>query len=124
MGPHSSILLWRDIYEIADKVCLQFGLRYGKILPETRKRARCYGEAAPCDKCYNNPNIDERNCNEKILRIRLHHLNKNNKPLACSTIIKTLAHELAHLREWNHGTAHRAFEAEIMDFIRDMGYLL
>ena len=122
MVPKSSVLLWKEIYEIAEKVCTHFGMSYGKILPETRPRARHYGEATACDKCFHNPNIDERNCNEKILRIRVHQLHKKNRPLAGSTIIRTLAHELAHLREWGHNPLHRALEKEIINFIRDLGY--
>lgn len=121
MSAQPSVLLWKDIHDISDKVCIHFGMRYGKIVPETRKRARHYGETAPCDKCHNNPNVDERNCNEKILSIRVHVLNKN-KPLGNSTILRTLAHELAHLREWYHTPAHKEFEAEILEFIRELGY--
>ena len=122
MGGNSSVVLWRDIYQIAEKVCAHFNLRFGKILPETRKQARCYGETYSCERCTNNPNIDSRNCTEKILRIRLHQLSGKRKPLSSSTIIRTLAHELAHLREWDHGSAHKKFENEILLYIRKMGY--
>lgn len=124
MVPKSSILLWKDIYEIADKVCKQYGLKYGKIIPETRKLARHYGECRPCLKCTKAEHINHRNCNEKILYIRIHQLNDPKKALASSTILETLAHELAHLREWDHGRAHRAFEKEIITFIRELGYEL
>lgn len=122
MSAHSSILLWRDLFQIADKVCAQFGFSYGKILPETRMRVRCYGETFACPKCVNASHIKQENCREKILYIRLHCLNKPNKPLARATILRTLAHELAHLREWNHGPAHRGLEKEILEFIKEIGY--
>ena len=121
MVDQPSVLLWKDLHDIADKVCVHFGLAYGKLLPETRTRARCYGETSACDRCQNSPYVDPRNCNEKLLRVRVHVLNKK-KPLANSTIIRTLAHEMAHLREWDHSPAHKEFELEILEFIRDLGY--
>jgi hypothetical protein len=116
-----SVVLWRDIHEIADRVCKEFGLKYGKILPETRKQARHYGECRACDKCSNAEHIDERNCSDKILYIRTHRLN-SRKPLTTSTILHTLAHELAHLDVWEHGKTHRALVEEITDYIRGLGY--
>ncbi len=118
----SSIVLWKDIYEIAQEVCKHYNLSYGRIVPETRKQARHYGECRPCEKCYNAEHIDEINCNEKILYIRIHHLNRPRKAMATSTILRTLAHELAHLRCWKHGPAHRKFEREIINFIQELGH--
>ncbi len=118
----SSIVLWKNIHEIAQRVCKHYGLSYGQIVPETRKQTRHYGECNPCDKCNNAEHIDEAHCNEKVLYIRIHQLNKPQIALATSTILQTLAHELAHLREWRHGAHHREFEAEIMEFIRELGY--
>lgn len=122
MPTTNSIILWKDIHEISDKVCEYFNLSYGKILPETRMKVRHYGECSPCDKCFDAEHIDETNCNEKILYIRLHQLNKPRLPLASSTILRTLAHELAHLREWKHGPKHESFEIEIIKYIRELGY--
>ena len=118
----SSVILWKDVYELASLVCNNFGLRYGRILPEIRKQAKHYGECRPCNKCQKAEHIDERNCSEKDLYIRIHQLNKPRKPLAVSTILRTLAHELAHLREWNHGKDHRRFEREIISFMKERGY--
>ncbi len=120
----SSIVLWKDIHEIAQLVCKHYGLSYGRIVPETRKQTKHYGECRPCDKCMNSEHIDEVNCSEKILYIRIHQLNKPRVALATSTILQTLAHELAHLHEWKHGAGHRAFEEEIMAFIRETGYIV
>lgn len=118
----NSIVLWKDIHEITQKVCKHYGFTYGKIVPETRKQTKHYGEILPCDKCQNSEHIDEVNCNEKILYIRIHQLNKPRVALATSTILKTLAHELAHLQEWKHGAEHRAFEDEIVELIKELGY--
>lgn len=122
MAPKNSIILWKDIHEVADAVCKHFGLSYGRILPETRMQAHHYGECRPCDKCCNADHINEVNCNEKDLRIRIHQLNKPRVPLATKTILHTLAHELAHLREWNHGPKHDQFERDIIDYMMELGY--
>ncbi len=116
----NSVVLWRDMHDVADKVCKNFGLSYGSILPETRKLVRYYGECQACDRCHANPNVDAVNCNEKILYIRTHQLNDPRKALAAATIVNTLVHELAHLRYWGHGKEHRAFEKEIMCFVKSL----
>lgn len=118
----SSVVLWKEIHELTDKVCKNFKLSYGKLVPETRKRTRHYGECIYCDKCLNAEHIDELNCNEKTLYIRIHQLNRPRKALATSTILNTLAHELAHLREWKHGKDHKSFEREILKFMRKEGH--
>lgn len=122
MNIPNSVVLWKDIHEISNKLCKYYGLSYSKILPETRKQARHFGECRPCEKCCKASHVDERNCNEKILYIRTHHLNKPRKPLATSTILRTLAHELAHLRCWDHGKDHREFEEELVAHMRELGY--
>lgn len=122
MTPKNTVVLWKDIHEVSQIVSKYYGLSYSKIVPETRKLAKHYGECRPCEKCINAGHIDEINCNDKILSIRVHQLNKPSKPLATSTILRTLAHELAHLREWNHGKAHREFELEIVEYMKELGY--
>ena len=118
----NTILLWKDMHEVADKVCAYFGLSYGRIMPETKKLAKYYGACWPCKKCIDAEHIDEINCSEKIIYIRIHVLNKPSKPLARKTILQTLAHELAHLREWNHGPQFDEFEFEISEHMRKLGY--
>ena len=118
----ASILLWRDIYQIADKVALEFNLPYGTIVPETRKKAWWFGEAFSCEKCRRKGIEYEASCKSKIIYIRTHCLNKPHKPLSPSTILRTLAHELAHIREWTHGPQHTKLEKEIVLFIKQLGY--
>ena len=115
-------LLWKTVIEIADKVCKKYGLSYGKLLPETRKAVRFYGECRSCDRCCNSPVIDAKNCSDKILSIRIHQLKNPNKALATVTILRTLAHELAHLKVWRHGLDHAAFEKELVEFMKEEGY--
>ncbi len=123
MAKKSSILLWKDIHEVSQIVCKYYSLSYSRIVPETRKLAKHYGECRPCEKCIKAKHIDERNCRDKILSIRIHQLHKPRIALATSTILRTLAHELAHLREWDHGKAHRAFEEEIVYYMKELGYM-
>lgn len=122
MGSPNTIVLWKDIHEIAQKVCKEFGLTCGKIIPETQKLAKCYGQCYPCETCQNAKHINERNCKEKTLSIRIHQLNKPRVPLATSTILDTLAHELAHLRIWEEGPAHQEFVDEILEYMKGLGY--
>ncbi len=120
-----SVILWKEIHDIANTVCVAFGLSYGKIVPETRMRVRHFGECMSCDRCYNNEGVDYTHCGEKILAIRIHQLNKPNKPLSRATIIHTLAHELAHLPPglFGHGKEHKELTQDIITFIKDEGYL-
>lgn len=122
--PENTILLWKDVHEIADKVCTHFGLSYGKIVPETKKLAKYYGVCWPCPVCLNRhpKGWDGESCRHKILYLRLHQLNKPRVPLARKTILQTLAHELAHLWEWKHGPLHEECEFEILEYMRELGY--
>ncbi len=122
MSPKSTVVLWKEIHEIADSVCTHFGWSYGKIRPETRNRVRYYGECFACQKCTNAPHIDEANCSEKILYLRVHQLNNPKKALAVQTILRTLAHELAHIGVWGHGADHRRVERAIQDYMSELGY--
>jgi len=122
MAGKNTVVLWKDIHEVSQKVAKYYELTYSKIVPETRKLAKHYGECRPCDKCINAEHIDELNCSDKILSIRVHQLNKPRVALATSTILRTLAHELAHLQEWDHGKAHKAFEEEIVAYMKELGY--
>ena len=120
-----SVMLWKEIHDIANAVCEEFELTYGKIVPETRMRVRHFGECRSCDRCYTNESIDHTRCGEKILAIRIHQLNKPYEPLSRATILHTLAHELAHLSPglFGHGKEHRELMKEILAFIKEEGYL-
>ena len=122
MAKQSSIILWRDLHEIAEKVCGRFELCYGKIIPEINKSARYFGVCWPCEECINAGAIDVVNCNEKIIRIRVNRLNNPQIPLTRKTVLQTLVHELAHLREWKHGERFDIFESEVLKFVRELGY--
>mgnify|MGYP005852299179 CR=1 FL=1 len=122
MNKTNTVVLWKDIHQIAEAVCKRFDLTYSKIVPEINMRAKHYGQCRPCKKCCDSEFINEVNCKEKVIYLRLHQLNDARKPLSTRTILHTLAHELAHLREWNHGAKHRQFETDILDYMLDLGY--
>lgn len=124
MSASDGVIVWRNLFDISEKVCKQFGLRYGKIEPETNMRVHKYGEALPCDRCSSNKGVSDANCSEKIIKIRIHQLHRPNVPLSLRTIVDTLAHELAHLRPeaWVHGPKHTTFTKEILAFVREIGY--
>jgi hypothetical protein len=110
------------MHEVTDKVCSYFGLTYGKLLPQRDQRAQYYGICWPCKKCITAEHIDEKNCNEKIIYIRIHVLNKPRVALARKTILRTLAHEIAHLKEWVHGPKFEDFEFDVLEYMRELGY--
>ena len=118
------VLLWRELFEVAAKVCAHYGLTYGKIEPDIAKKWRYYGECESCDRCYSAKNVANQNCKDKIIKIRIHQLHRRSRPLSRRVIFDTLAHELAHLRPecWDHGRTHTAFTKEILAFVREIGY--
>lgn len=122
MSEHS-VIFWREVVEVAERVARDHGLRFSTILPETRKRARHFGECAACKRCEKSTHIREGNCKHKTLRIRIHQLNRPKRALKPRTIWDTLAHELAHCRPdtWEHGPSHRALTKQLVRYIRSLG---
>jgi len=119
MIKYNNILAWREIVRITDAVCRRYNLTYGDIVPETDLRVRYYGEARACDICIKNCRPER--CREKTITIRIHQYKKPHIPLSNTTIIRTLAHELAHLdpRCWHHSKEHKQLTDEIIKFIKN-----
>lgn len=138
-------MLWKHLVEIAQLVSKRFGLVYGKIVPETRKRCENKGECFVCEACFNrakkiltscrhrgekcvecSKKSDRKsaNCKHKTVHLRVHRLHKVNTPLTPKTIIRILAHELAHCRPdtWAHGKAHTQLTKDILKFLREEGH--
>lgn len=127
-----SIVLWKRVIEITESVCKKFGLQYGKIVPETRKRVTNKGECFVCDPCFNRyrkldvkkstPKLAK--CKHKIVHIRVHHIHKPNKPLTWKRILGILSHELAHLHPdgWEHGKNHNQLTKDILNFLKTEGH--
>jgi len=57
----------------------------------------------------------------KTLRIRLHRLGRVTRLLTRSTIMATLAHELAHMKGLEHNAAHGELTRQIADWLRTQG---
>lgn len=120
----ADITLWRDILDISEKVAKKFNLTYGKIQALTEPRAHYYGNCSACPRCVKANHIDPENCREKIIKIRLHVLKNKKKALSQRTILRTLAHELAHCKIWNHGPEHDHLTEEIITCIKDLGHTI
>ena len=119
----TSILLWKDIIQISEKICQIYNLKYlDKIVPETHRLTERFGQLSGCRSCIDKGR-HEKDCKKKVLRIRLNKLGKRRKhALQTKTILDTLAHELAHLRFWFHYKEHKTLTKEITQTIREMGY--
>lgn len=59
--------------------------------------------------------------NPPVIEIRLHCVGHRRRPLRRSTIMATLAHELAHLREPRHNAGHGDLVREIATWLRENG---
>ncbi|MBM4383746.1 MAG: M48 family metallopeptidase [Deltaproteobacteria bacterium] len=99
MKPPSEILaqLNRDGAALAAR----FGLQYRAIEAELPRVKRRYGV------CFADGTI----------RIRLTHATSGG-PLAYSSLVNTLCHELAHLRHFNHGARFKRLYREILEHAR------
>ncbi len=77
---------WRDLQRLADYACRRFRLKKVSIKPITHPKARHMGLCGA----------------DGVIELRVHRLGRPNKPLKWRTLVRTLAHELAHLvdREW------------------------
>jgi hypothetical protein len=113
--------VWHDIHVIAQKVAKRFGLknnlRFEPIPASTGAR-----RDGDCTK-------GSYSTQEGLIRIRVHRIKKGEDgtwkkargSVKRSTILASLAHELAHLRLYEHGPEFRAFTLEIADYIRSLG---
>jgi predicted metal-dependent hydrolase len=102
----SSILLWAELHTLSQRIRRRFDLPPFILEPVTHPAARRYGD---CEVEGPHP---------YVVRLRVHQLD-GRRPLSRKTILGTLAHELAHLREPRHGKAHRRLRDEIRDFIAE-----
>lgn len=98
--PPTSIMLWEELFRLAQAARSKFGLEFKKLEPLVDKRARFFGDLT-CD---------------NIIRLRLHRLGCRSRPLARSTQLDTLAEELAHVRWRGHGREHRELKRQILQF--------
>jgi len=83
------------------RICSRFGLRYRILEAERANVKRRYGV------CFSDGTI----------RIRLAHVT-TGKPLKYSSLVNTLCHELAHLRQFNHSPRFQTLYAKILEWAR------
>lgn len=90
--------------EDARRLVRAFGLCYRTLEPERphvrRRLGVCYADGT--------------------IRIRLFHA-RTGRPLAYSSLVDTLCHELAHLRHFNHGRRFQALYRRILEHARRTG---
>ena len=103
MSKGSSITLWKELDELAHKAATKFGIRKTfELRPVTHPRARHFGQCS----------------RGGVIMLRVHRLGNPRRPLARSTILHTLAHELAHMLKWEHGPKHQERTREILAFLK------
>jgi hypothetical protein len=102
-------VIWTDIHAIAARVCRHFGL--GKV-PRFEPLPHRNGEALD-GRCYPG--------RTRLVQLRVHVRHRPRVSLRRSTIMATVVHELAHLREVNHDAAFGAFTREVAEYVRGLG---
>jgi predicted metal-dependent hydrolase len=104
MDPTSSARLMESLNRDAERIALQFGLRYKSIGAERANVTRRYGV------CFS----------DGVIRIRLRHA-VTGRPLKYSSLVNTLCHELAHLRHFDHGARFERLYRRILEYARRHG---
>lgn len=101
----TSITTWAELHRLTDRAARAFGITDQILIePITHPKARIFGRTLVA------PDAPAR------IQLRLHRLGRR-APLARSTLLDTLAHELAHLLIWEHGAAHQQLTKEIRQWI-------
>ena len=107
----NGVTLWVTLTEIMEAAKARWGISQDTVLlPFTRgRRTKIDGRAQKYP---------------ASIKLRLHRFHRPNQALAPSTVMATLAHEIAHLTKgcWDHGPAHRAKTREVAEWIRGLGY--
>lgn len=101
---------WAYIHRAALLAAVHFGLRLRglRIAPEHPHPGR----------------RDDGGCwpNTGRIVVRLHRVGRPRQPLQVSTVMATLAHELAHLRCSTHDAAHGSLTREIAAWFKAQGF--
>ena len=101
-----SVALWPHLQRIAQLACEEFKLyRFKKLEPVTEQTKREYG------RCFEDGTV----------KLRVYRFREPRRALSRRIIVGTLAHELAHLREWRHGQAHTELTRKIIEFWKERG---
>lgn len=111
VDPHAS-LLWIDLVELLDRAKSRFKLREGIRLEPVRRR---YTHTTMDGKAHRYP---------PRIQLRLNRYRRPSQALKPSTVMATLAHEIAHFVKggWDHGPEHRRITREVAQWIRGQGY--
>lgn len=115
----ADVTLWRDICVLAKRAEREFGLPSCFIVP-------FLGNGRMDGDCFCAPGSG----NRRFIRLRVHRVRMHRKgvwkprnaPVSRSTILSSLAHELAHLKVLEHGPEHRALTRSIAEWIEEQGH--
>jgi len=102
--------IWTDLHELAEKAAKKFKLPTSIIIEPMPKPRRGDGDNT------RQPGATP------LIRIRVHRVGRPRQALKTTTILATLAHELAHLKYWDHGKEQYHLTHEIADFFREEGH--
>jgi hypothetical protein len=102
-------VIWTDIHVVAHKVCRHFGLGKTPVFEPLQHRR---GEALD-GRCWPG--------RSRLVQLRVHVRHRPRVSLRRSTIMATVVHELAHLREGDHDAAFGAFAREVAAYVRTLG---
>ena len=102
--------IWTHLHELADKAARKFQLPTSIIIEPMPARYRGDGDNT------RQPGATP------LIRIRVHRVGRPHQSLKTTTILATLAHELAHLKYWDHGKEQYHLTHEIANFFREEGH--
>ena len=99
---------WAELHHLAQRLAKRHRLGAFDLVPLAPhdRRVTCWGDCEP-----------EHASGVPLIRLRLHQLSaarRTKRPLARSTVLRFLCHELAHLREADHGRAHLALAERLL----------
>lgn len=106
----ANAVVWTDVVRLGRRAAHHFNLPYRKRLRfeplPVRKGSAVDGD---CD------------VSSGLVRIRVHRIGRPTQALTRSTIMATLAHELAHFAEPNHEAGHGELTRQIAAWLRAQG---
>lgn len=106
--PQTPVTVWRDLHALALLAQRRFRLRRFRLEPMPLNAGVTH--LADCE-------LEGR---VRMIRLRVHRWGRPSATLAHSTLLRLLAHELAHLRHPRHDRAHRALTSALVVFLRSV----
>lgn len=108
------LALWMRVIPVAWQMSRDWRLPMRAVLPESRMHR--YGHAGCTGLCHNDGTI------RLVLRHRDRKTDQWMGPRPEAHVWLTLAHELAHLEQWEHGPRHTALLERLLQDINDIRF--